>query len=206
MPGHTENLTRAPGGACPLFSVAVEPTEYRFLEFCEGFPNGSGSFRQVPSISAPVFDNDVNDVPTPGGDALDTLSFFTAFRAAHSNIDGDHRLVLAHTVDLGGERAGVRWAILDVNDYNSISIIDTGTLGPNDGLERWMSSATLDSVGNLGLGYARASGSSFPSVYVTGRETSDPAGQLQQDDALALHDEFADVVDVGFRNLPPNAG
>ncbi|MEM9387844.1 MAG: hypothetical protein AAGA68_22515 [Pseudomonadota bacterium] len=182
MPGHTENLSRAPGGACPLFSVAVEPTEYRFWEFCEDFPNGAGSFRRVGSVAVPTFDNDVADVATPGGgDALDTLSFFTAYRAVHSNIGGDHRLVLAHTVDLGGERAGVRWAILDVDDYDAISIIDTGTLGPNDGLERWMSSATLDTVGNLGIGYTRASGDSFPSVYVTGRETSDPAGTLQQE-------------------------
>jgi hypothetical protein len=180
MPGHTENLTRAPGGACPLFSVAQAVNGYRFWEFCEDFPNGTASFRSVPTVFVPPFDNGVNDIPQPPpGNPVDSLSLFTAYRAAHTNLNGDHRLVLAHTVDLGGDRAGIRWAILDVNDYDNISLIDTGTFGPNDGLERWMSSATLDRVGNLGIGYTRGGSGDFSSVFVNGREASDPPGTLQ---------------------------
>jgi hypothetical protein len=82
-------------------------------------------------------------------------------------------------VDLGGERAGLRWAILDANDYDNIGFVDTGTFGPNDTLERWMSSPALDTVGNFGIAYTRGGNGTFPGVAFTGRETTDPAGQLQ---------------------------
>ncbi len=180
MPGHIDNV-RVPAGKCPLFSVAFEPSRYRFWEFCENFPNGRATFRALPDLTVATFDNDVSDVPLPGGDNVDTLSFFTAFQTVNSTIDGSHRVAFAHTVDLGGERAGIRWAILDADDYNAISIVDTGTFGPNDGLERWMSSPAFDIVGNFAIAYTRGGNGTFPGVAFTGRETGDPAGQLQQE-------------------------
>jgi hypothetical protein len=180
QPGSVQALSDAPGDACPLFSVAEGPSRYRFFEFCESFP-GTGTFREVPSVAVPNFDDGVNDVPQPGGDNLDTLSFFTMYRSNHANIDGDHQLAMSHTVDAGGDRAGMRWAILDVNDYDNISLIDTGTQAPNDGFERWMGSVALDTEGNLGMGYTRGGNNDFTSVYVTGRETTDAAGTLQQE-------------------------
>jgi hypothetical protein len=121
----------------------------------------------------------VNDVPLPGGDSVDTLSFFTAFQTVSMNVNGEHQVAFAHTVDLGGETAGLRWAILDADDYDNIAIKDTGTFGPNDGLERWMSSPALDTIGNFGIAYTRGGNGTFPGVAATGRETGDPAGQLQ---------------------------
>ncbi|MEM9385187.1 MAG: hypothetical protein AAGA68_09020 [Pseudomonadota bacterium] len=180
QPGSVQALSNAPGGACPLFSVAEAPATYRFFEFCENFP-GAGTFTTLPTVSVPAFDDNLGDVPQPGGDNLDTLAFFTMYRANHAVIDGQHQLALAHTVDAGGDRGGMRWAILDVDDYNNISLIDTGTQAPNDGFERWMGSVALDTVGNLGLAYTRGGNGDFTSVYVTGRETTDPAGTVQQE-------------------------
>jgi hypothetical protein len=180
MPGHIDNV-RVPAGKCPLFAVAFEPNEYRFWEFCEDFENNTASFRSLPSIPVATFDNDVTDVPLPGGDNVDTLSFFTAFQTVSSTIDGQHQVAFAHTVDLGGERAGLRWAILDADDYDNIGIIDTGTFGPNDGLERWMSSPAFDQLGNFAIAYTRGGNGTFPGVAFTGRETTDPSGQLQQE-------------------------
>lgn len=178
LPGSVQKLSDAPAGACPLFSVAEAPTTYRFFEFCENFP-GAGTFTTLPTVTVPFFDDGVGDVPQPGGDFVDTLSFFTMFRANHAIINGEHRLALAHTVDAGGDRAGMRWAILNVDDYNNISVIDTGTQAPNDGFERWMGSVAFDTIGNLGLAYTRGGNNDFTSVYVTGRETSDPPGTVQ---------------------------
>ena len=180
QPGSVQNLSDAPAGACPLFSVAEAPSTYRFFEFCENFP-GAGTFTTLPTLSVPAFDDNLGDVPQPGGDSLDTLAFFTMYRANHAVINGEHQLALAHTVDAGGDRGGMRWAILDVDNYNNISLIDTGTQAPNDGFERWMGSVALDTVGNLGLAYTRGGNNDFTSVYVTGRETTDAAGTVQQE-------------------------
>ena len=178
QPGHIDNVGMAPGGKCPLFSVADAPNTYRFFEFCESFP-GAGSFTTLPPLTVPNFDDGLGDVQQPGGDAVDTLAFFTMYRASHRNLNGNHQLAMAHTVDAGGDRAGMRWAILDVNNYNAISIVDTGTHAPPDAFERWMGAVTLDTKGNLGMGYTRGGGGQFTSVFYTGRETGDPAGQLQ---------------------------
>ncbi len=181
MPGHMDN-DAAPAGACPLFAVAEAPTRYRFYEFCEDFANDSGSFRELAAVPTDTFDDNVGDVPLPGGDNVDTLAFFTYFSANARNLDSSgHTLALGHTVDVGADRAGIRWAIFDINDYDAINISDTGTFAPNDGRERWMGSVTLDDVGNLGLGYTVAGSGTLPDVAYTGREVGDPPGTLQDE-------------------------
>jgi hypothetical protein len=163
-----------------LFSVAEAPTTYRFFEFCENFP-AAGTFTTRPTVTVPAFDDGLGNVPLPGGSSVDTLAFFTMYRASHKNVGGNAQLAMAHTVDAGGDRAGMRWAILDVDNYNAIGLMDTGTHAPADGLERWMGSVTLDKEGNLGMGYTRGGGGQFASVYYTGRETTDPAGTVQSE-------------------------
>lgn len=185
QPGHIDNLGTAPGDACPLFSVAqATGSRYRFFEFCGDFDAGTGSFAEKPAVSVPPFDNGLGPVTQPGviSDNLATLAFFTSYRASHRVVQGTgHRLALAHTVDAGGDRAGMRWAVLDVDNYDGIALVDTGTHAPADGFERWMGSVTLDAVGNLGLGYTRGGNGEFTSVFYTGREVGDPAGQVQQE-------------------------
>jgi hypothetical protein len=180
QPGHIDNVGTAPANKCALFSVASAPSSYRFFEFCENFP-GAGTFTTLPAVTVPTFDDNHGDVPQPGGDAVDTLAFFTMYRASHRVVGGNHLLAMAHTVDAGSDRAGMRWTILNVNDYHAITIVDTGTHAPADGFERWMGSVTLDSVGNLGMGYTRGGNGQFTSVYYSGRENGDPAGQLQSE-------------------------
>ncbi|MEL7448505.1 MAG: hypothetical protein AAFN78_04805 [Pseudomonadota bacterium] len=191
QPGHVENGNVAPGSACPLFSVAQAPSTYRFFQFCENFP-AAGSFSALPNVTVPTFDDGLNDVQVPGGSSLNTLSFFTMYRATHANINGEHQLAMAHTVDVGGNRGGMRWTILDVDNYNAITVKDTGTYAPNDGRERWMGAVSLDQNGNLGMAYTRAANNEFPSVFVTGREVGDPAGTLQ--------DEVACVIGTGSQS------
>ncbi|MEO0971933.1 MAG: hypothetical protein AAFX85_02475, partial [Pseudomonadota bacterium] len=185
QPGHVESGNLAPGGACPLFTVADAPNLYRFFEFCENFP-GNGAFTTLPTVAVATFDNGLGNVPAPGGNSMATLAAFTMYRASHANIGGEHRLAVAHTVDAGGDRAGMRWTILDVDNYSAITVIDQGTFAPNDGRERWMGAVTLDQVGNLGMGYTRGGGADFPSVFVTGREVGDPAGTLQAESECVL--------------------
>ena len=181
MPPHLDGGPEAPAGKCGLYGVADDPSTYRFWEFCVDFDNpGASNFREVGSVTTSSWDDNVGNVPIPGGSSLDTLPFFTHYRFSHRNLNAQgHLATISHTVDVGGDRAGIRWAIVDANDYDNLSLVDTGTHGPNDSRERWMGSTTLDKAGNLGLGYTRAGNGEFASVYFTGRETTDAPGTLQ---------------------------
>ncbi len=82
---------------------------------------------------------------------------------------------------VGGGDNGIRWAQFDLPSLAGISIDDTGTLDPGDGLDRWVGSIAMDEVGNIGLSYIRSGNAApnYPSIYFTGRETGDAAGTLQ---------------------------
>jgi len=42
----------------------------------------------------------------------------------------------------------------------------------------WLGSIAMDGIGNLALGFSASSHNVFPSVYVAGRASTDPAGAL----------------------------
>ncbi|MGH2541367.1 MAG: hypothetical protein ACRDIB_01135 [Ardenticatenaceae bacterium] len=71
----------------------------------------------------------------------------------------------------------VQWAEVDLA---SASVVQTGVYASN-GNYRWMADVSTDSCGNAAIGYTRSSTSIFPSVWVTGRETTDPLGDLQSE-------------------------
>jgi hypothetical protein len=77
------------------------------------------------------------------------------------------------------------WVGLDINPTTgAASIGDNGDLigvvDFDDGLNRWMGSASVDGVGNIGIGYTRSSSTSFPSIYFTVHERGvDGPGQVQ---------------------------
>ncbi len=182
MPPHLDGGPAAPAGTCGLYTVADAPSTYRFWEFCVNWVNiNNTTFVLSDTVSVPSFDNSVGGIPQPSGDDLSSLSGFTAYRFAHRVLAQGHQGVITHTVDVGGDRAGIRWAIVDLDNYTNVSLIDTGTFGPGDGRERWMSSGTLDLLGNFGMGYTRGNALTSPSAYVTGREVGDPPGTLQDE-------------------------
>jgi hypothetical protein len=98
---------------------------------------------------------------------------------------GDHQsLVVNHTVDAGGGRAGVRW--YEIRDPNgSPSIHQQGTFGPL-GAHRWMGSAAMDRQGNMAVGYSISSTSMYPSIAYAGRLISDPLGTFGQGEATLM--------------------
>ena len=91
-------------------------------------------------------------------------------------------LVMSHSVDLGGNRAGVRFG--EMRSPGSPTLFQEGTHGPADGLHRWMPSASMDKDGNIAIGYSVSSSSSFPSIAYVGRLASDPPGTLPQTETL----------------------
>jgi hypothetical protein len=123
---------------------------------------------------------------------LDSLADRLMYRLAYRhfvNLDGttNHEsLVVNHSVNVGATRktqhAGVRWYELRVTN-GTPSVFQQGTFAP-DNDHRWMGSAAMDKMGNIGLGYSRSSASFTPSVFFTGRNASDPAGTMQAETSL----------------------
>lgn len=187
MPIHLDGGPTPPAGSCGLYGAAINgnPDGYGFWELCVDWNNpGNSTFASKGTVTNGVPSwNGVGSIPQPsGGNALDDLDFFTAYRfSARYFPDTGLKGLLSHTVNAGGGTAGIRWAEFDLDDTNAITVNDTGTVGGSDGLHRWMGAATFDKVGNIGLAFSVSNSSTFPGVNFTGRETTDPAGTMQAD-------------------------
>lgn len=72
----------------------------------------------------------------------------------------------------------VRWARIDPT--GTPLIIDAGVYG-SDGQYRIFADLAVDDCDNMSIGYTRTSTAMYPSVYVTGRESTDAAGTLQSE-------------------------
>ena len=194
QPSHLEGPNAVPAGTCNEYIMAFDdqtwgtgggPDGYRFWTFCADFTTPANStFTAGPFVTSDGFDAELcgygDCIPQPGTtQLLDTLGQFTMYRFSNRFFPGTGlRGVISHTVDSGGNLAGVRWTELDIDNH---SILDSGTLAPGDGVSRWMPAVSMDGAGNIGMVYTKSSGTVRPSVYFTGRETTDPAGTLQSE-------------------------
>lgn len=116
---------------------------------------------------------------------LDALSMGLNYRLAYRNL-GDHEaLVVNHTVDVGNDRAGIRW--YEVRDPNGTpTVYQQGTYAPADGLSRWLGSIAMDRAGNIGLGYNVSGTTLDPSIYYTGRLATDELGAFGQGEGVIV--------------------
>ena len=85
-------------------------------------------------------------------------------------------IVANHTVDAGGDRAGVRWYELRKPSGGAWTIYQQGTYAPNDGDHRWMGSIAMDAAGNIALGFSASSATTWPSIRYVTRNAGDPLG------------------------------
>ena len=118
---------------------------------------------------------------------LDGIPTAMMYRVSHRNFNGYNSVVMCHTVDIDGNNtAGIRWYELrDANDGNW-TVYQSGTYAPNDGLNRWCGSIAIDKWGNIGMGYAVAGSSAYPSIRYCGRRSSDPLGQMSVAEEVAI--------------------
>ncbi len=66
------------------------------------------------------------------------------FKAQYVSFGNEERIVCYHTVNVGSNRAGLRWYELSRSSgTNTWTIRQTGTYAPNDGLNRWCGSFQL---------------------------------------------------------------
>ena len=167
-------------------------TLLQVLETAEFDPNMCGGSR--------------NCIPQPGGTKVDAIADRLMYRLQYRNFGGeagtDQTLVVNHTVDVGGDRAGVRWYELNNDgsvDENGVeigwNIAQQGTYAPADGNHRWMGSAAMNGNGDIALGYSVSSTSTHPSIRFTGRLGSDPL----EDDGLMTVPEGSIVIGAGYQ-------
>ena len=94
-----------------------------------------------------------------------------------------------HVVTASGGQAAVRWyefrANVRTSTINDVRLFQSGTFAP-DSNNRWMGSIAQDKQGNVALGYSLSSTSVYDSIYVAGRTTTDPVGQLEAEVPLTV--------------------
>lgn len=101
---------------------------------------------------------------------------FSMYRLQYRNFNDYHSLVFNHTVNVGNDKAGIRWYELRNQGLNW-EIEQSGTYSP-DGSSRWMGSIAMDKDGNIGLGYSVSGNTVYPSIRATGRYYYDIAGLM----------------------------
>ncbi len=131
-----------------------------------------------PTFIATTPYSGVNDIPQSGtGTLLDAQDGKAMNRLNYRNFGSHQSMVVCHTIDAGGSRAGMRWYELR-NTGSGWTMFQQGTYAPADGLERWMGSIAINSNGDICLGYSVSSSSIFPEIRFTGRFSGDPAGMM----------------------------
>ncbi len=117
----------------------------------------------------------LGSVPQSGSASLlDALSDRLMFRNQYRNFGTYESFLTCHSVTTAGI-GGIRWY-----EYRRttgvFSIYQQGTYAPADAKHRWMGSIAMNAAGDIGLIYTASNGSSFPSIYYTGRKAVDAAG------------------------------
>ncbi|MEJ5308969.1 MAG: carboxypeptidase regulatory-like domain-containing protein [Anaerolineae bacterium] len=211
LPSDLDGSTLPPAGAPNYFAEVDDSTwigpndAMRIWEFHVDWANPNNTTFGVngqPNAVLPVAEwtplciNTRACIPQPGTTVkLDAIGDRLMYRLAYRNF-GDHEaLVVNHTVNAGGNLAGVRW--YEVRDPGGTPVIyQQGTYAP-DSTHRWMGSVAMDGQGNMALGYSVSSSSVYPSVRYTGRLASDPLGTMPQGEASL-------VVGSGYQTSPYN--
>jgi len=181
QPSHLEGLA-PPSGTPNTFVAQLDgaPDGYRLWDFTVDWTNpGASTFTLLPFVQTAAFDSSVSVVPQAApGENLDALAGdFLMYRAQFRQFPGYRSIVLNHTVDVGGNRAGIRWAELR-NAGAGWVLHQTGTVGPPDGLHRWMGSIAQDRNNNIALGYSVSGVTQAADVRYVSRATTDPLGTL----------------------------
>ncbi|MCX6252114.1 MAG: T9SS type A sorting domain-containing protein [Bacteroidetes bacterium] len=128
-----------------------------------------GNLLQVPVES---FNSNISGIPQKGTSRkADVLSDRLMYRLQFRKFSDHWSLLTNHTVNAGSGVGGVRWYEFrkTTGDW---SVYQQSTYSP-DANSRWMGSIAMDSSGNIALGFSISSANMYPSIYYTGRMSSD---------------------------------
>ena len=129
----------------------------------------SSTFAPLPSLPVAPFNAILcgsnffgTCVPQPGtANRLETLPAWLMWRLQYRNFGTHETLVTNHTINTGGDHAGVRWYELRRIPAPP-DVFQQGTYSPDASLHRWMGSIAMDKDGDIAVGYSVSSGTIFP--------------------------------------------
>jgi hypothetical protein len=165
------------GNIPALFATAMSNRKPRFdiWRVDPNFAAGTGTATRIHSLPIASYDADLCSasreacVPQPGGaPSLEALSDRLMHRLQIRDFGTYRSMMAAHTVDVGGGRAGVRWYELRETG-GTWSLYQQGTYAPGDGLHRWVPSIAKNAAGDIGLGFLVSSTTRALSIHLTGQ-------------------------------------
>ncbi len=164
------------GNVPALFATAMSTSgAFDIWQIDVDWTTGNASVSQVASIPISAFSSALCSdsrgacIPQPdGGPLLESLSDRLMHRLQIRDFGTYRTMVTAHTIDVGGGRAGIRWYEFRESG-GTWSLHQEGTFAPNDGEYRWMPSIAMNAAGDIGLGYMLASTSTYVSTAVAGQ-------------------------------------
>ncbi len=189
LPGDADGNILPPAGSPNYFFMHMDGTRYggsdrlmyRSCTVNWLIPGNSVMSAQV-NLNVNAFDENMcsysrNCIPQLNTTRrLDAMSDRLMHRIQYRNFGTYQTIVACHTVDVGSDRAGIRWYELR-NTGSGWTVYQQGTYSPGT-LHRWMGSIAMDGNGNIALGYSVSSSTMYPSIWYTGRSFSDPLGTM----------------------------
>jgi hypothetical protein len=187
VPADLEGATAPPAGT-PNFVMNIGSDRLNLWRFKVDWTNPSTSALTGPvAIRTAPFQQACGNTGTcivqpRTTQRLDSLGDRLMYRLAYRNFGAHESLVATHSVAVTATRAAVRWYEVR-SPSGTPQINQQGTYAPTTA-SRWMSSAAMDKMGNMAVGYTVSSGSIFPSIRVAGRLVTDPPGKLSAEKAI----------------------
>ena len=161
LPSNLAGLTPPPEGT-PNYFASVDMNWsgtddiFHIFEFHTDWNNPANStFQLVKDIVVAPFDSnmcngDRSCIPQPGtAVGLDAIADRLMMHLWYRNFGSYDVLVTNHTVDVGGDHAGIRW--YEIREPGADAYVyQQGTFAP-DSEHRWMGSAAMDGAGNIAV-------------------------------------------------------
>jgi hypothetical protein len=189
LPSDLDGPTAPTDGEPGYFLDFNSSTNLALRKLAPNFSNPSASTLSAPTnIAITSFQEACGGgtcIPQPATNRqLDSLGDRLMYRLAYRNFGTREAMVVNHSV-VAGTSVGPRWYELDASSSSPgvFAIAQQGTYAP-DSSYRWMGSIAMDQSGDIALGYSLSSSSVYPSVVVTGRTPSDPAGTMESETVL----------------------
>jgi PKD repeat protein len=168
------------GSVPALFATAMTTAnQFDIWQINVNWNTPAATVARIASVPVAPFDSELCTasrgacIPQPdGGPMLESLSDRLMHRLQIRQFPSHRSMVTAHTVDVGGGRAGIRWYELRETDGAGWELYQQGTYGPDDGQYRFMPSAAMNAAGDIGIGYLLSSTNTFVSTAAMGQTAS----------------------------------
>ncbi len=199
LPADADGQLPPSGTPCPAFTHVddtwgVASDQLRIFNITINWVTPASSSIVLNQTLSPTafnvsFTSGWNDIPQPGTtQKLDAINGVLMFRAQYRRWAGYNTAILSHAVIVNPttKQSGVRWYELRQNTGTGVwSIYQQGTYAPDNHF-RWMGSAAMDDNGSIGLAYTISSATISPSLRYTGRNATDPLGQMTFSETIAV--------------------